>query len=194
MEMGDTMTVIRTVVFGVLLTGLAMVKASGSMNAIQKVYHHTGTLSDKVTFYLTNNPVCNQLPEHTKPPQAGWTVRTYLLPMTEIKGSVKKQVRAINHAQDKQYAVSIESVTRPIQGVKVTLAYDPRFIECDHSTYTAITSKPAALFTLYRIERVKQAGQQHNGIRRFAACKKKSHSLLLMPVMADTTLVRSVTG
>lgn len=134
--------------------------------AIERVFYHQGNMSDNLNFYLSSAPIVTTLEQASSQQTARRTVR-YMLPKAKLNmaGFVKE-------GRQGRYRVSVQSVARgkgPIDGVLITVSYDPHYVGLKLSRGMAIKEQPNFGIQLYHLDSLRMLAQSR--IQQYAAQK-----------------------
>lgn len=147
---------------------------SEKMNTITDVFHHEGTFGDKVVLYLSQEPICNRLPEKPYMQQAKDTeIVSFFLPLTTISSNqIKQRIMALNNAKKPFYIVNIQEVDKPMHGIKVVFSYNPREIMFDYERFDAIHTHKGIVFWLHNKAKLQEVHGKTDRILKLASKKK----------------------
>ena len=105
-----------------------------------------------VKFYFSGNPIFNYVPERKKKKnrdkKASFATKVFVFPYANIK-----DMRVANFINDdtknKEFRLTIEKIKAPVQGVKLTVVYNPEKIELDYACCNSTSTVKAVVFNFY---------------------------------------------
>ncbi len=166
------------------------VYGESSMNQLQKVFHHQGMFGDKVVCYFSRDPICNYLPEKPetsaqRTDQSTQKNIVFFLPMTQISSKdAREMINTINNVKKDSYGIRFTEVKQPINGIKITIAYNPNMIICDYAVFDSISMRKALIFNFHQKVVLEEMKQKTDKILRYAcnntAQKKDKHLVKIM--------------
>lgn len=173
----------RLLFFLTLVVGSLPLEAQYKINNLNKVFHHKGKLSDKVSCYFSSEPLCNSMPDRPggeKTVQGGtWQTVHFFFPMTVIgTAECKKMVEQLNGAENNLYAVQFESVTKPIKGLALVIRYDASKLGFEYKTFTSIQQQSGIVFKFHYKDVLKEISQKTNSLQYYACNNPKVHVVI----------------
>src|SRR5579872_5087257 len=104
--------------------------------SIDQVFYHRGKITDNLSFYFSSEPLVNTLGERDTMGREGWKTMRLMMPKTSITSqclsSAQQIVSNLKQVQNPRYKFSLEKVAKgkgPIDGMLLTISYDPRFVK-----------------------------------------------------------------
>lgn len=161
--------------FVLLLSLMQSLSAQVSTNTLNKVFHHKGTISNKISCYFAKEPVCNSVPQKGVTEKNGtWQRLHFLFPMTKIETTECLQmIKAISSKQEQSYSIAIHEVTAPIQGVLITVRYDTAVFGFEYEKFTSIQQQQGLVFTFYNKKVLQQLKNSAKPVTQYAGTEKK---------------------
>lgn len=155
------------------LTSLGKDKKTRS---IQKVFVHEGNLSRKIIMHLSDEPIVAYTPEsleETTNRENGLTKMTFFMPFTTVEGqSNKEALEALSGMHTEDYGVSFYPVTKPMEGIKCLVLFNPDKVGFEYKTFESISGEKGVMFQFYHQGKLK-AFAEKNKIRRHADAGKQ---------------------
>ncbi len=143
-------------------------------NKLTRVFHHEGTFGDKVVLYFAQEPIVNQVAD--RPYNKKITDQqqvAFFFPLAKVANAqVQKLIDKINAAQRPFYTVHIEQVSKPLEGIKVTLTYSPATILFEYEKFNAIHTHKGIAFQFYSKDKLNEIHQKTDGILKLVSKKK----------------------
>jgi len=146
----------------------------GNQCAITKVFHHEGTLSDKVVFHFTGNPVCTYIPkefDEEKIARGEPVHLAFFVPNGTIKHDSKHVINTLNNSEcPADYCIKVRSVTTPIKGIRYDITLYPQRRGLEYQSFQSITGERGVVFKFHDQGKLKDINVQEgdNRIRRTA--------------------------
>lgn len=170
---------------GVVILACAWVCAGigrpSAENALKDAFLHQGPKIEnslelgKLVLYFSDRADFTLLPL-TEAPSIHKSQKSYFFPQTKVVGSeVLKTIDRISRVRTAWYSVQIAVVQKPIEGVRVTITYDPEKIEVSDQFFDSIQLNKALEVIFYNKELKRRliTGAQAPLLRRAANEKKK---------------------
>lgn len=149
-------------------------------NSLSKVFFHQGQVSDKIVCYFTKEPICNHLPQMDRDLSAGNVpskkhVR-FFIPLTTILDEARSMLPKID-AHEPYYTISFNEVKKPLEGVQVSIAYDPHYIGFEFETFDAIHTHKGVVFKFHYKHILQELNKKTDHLLQFA------HNTTSMPTV-----------
>lgn len=165
---------------GVVIIGLMMsnvLSAKQKMNELTKVfYHRVGDKQGaahidlgKVVFYFTQEPIVNPLPSAQDEQEHSLT---FFFPITQASEQARSMIKGINKGASSLYRIHFELVTKPVPGIKFTIAFDPAKVGFSYETFDSISLQKGLVFRFYNKALIEQLNSQHTTMLRTACAQK----------------------
>jgi len=110
-----------------------------------------------VVFYFSKKPIVNFVPERNS--DAKNIKKVFIFPKATLKGNYcQTNVKKINDSYGVGYSLKIEPIKLPIEGVKLSITYDPTIVKIDYKTFESIGDQQGVIFSFYNkrvINRIK---------------------------------------
>ncbi len=158
---------------------VALCCARDSTNVLKEAFLHQGSdterslelgklvlyFSDRADFTLLPIPITQSAQKNQN---------TYFFPQTKVTAEVQKAIERIQHTRHAWYSVQISPTQKPIEGIRVTVAYDPTKVEVHDQFFDSIQLNKAIEIIFYNKELKKKlvTGVQAPVLRRAANDKK----------------------
>lgn len=173
----------RMYVVAVLFCSTQMMGATVRVNQLNKIFHHKGDAKDvsqlelgKLVFYFAHAPKLDIIPVSRA---ADRERRIFFFPYTNVKADkVEKMIDALNSLSGSQYNIRIETVDKPVKGVRLTLSYDPAKIGMSYDTFDSISRQKGIVFHFYNKEILEQLRTKGKPILRTAA-RTPTHAVVI---------------
>lgn len=166
----------------VLLVGHAY-GATALHNKLCKVYHHrnahaqTSIELGSCVLYFEDRPIINSLPERipsASEQQKNKTKYTFFLPAVSVNDhACRGMIVALNRQKTTNYEVRLQEVSKPIQGIKVIIAYDNNKVNFSYDYYESDGKQRGLVFRFFNKELLDKIGAKNPGLLRTALVKKK---------------------
>jgi len=101
-----------------------------------------------VIFYFSQKPIVNFVPERSQDKKQAQKI--FIFPKAVLKNSY--------NSQGAGYSLKIESIKLPIEGVKLSITYDPNIVDFDYNVFESIANEKGVVFNFYNkqlIEKIK---------------------------------------
>ena len=159
-----------------LMLGVLSVHAA-SVIKMNKAFYHKGTMSDKIVFYFSKDPVCMYVPQQTDTlavNEQGFSKIELLFPFTELANSeVKSFISQMNvTAQDNPYRVYLASNDMH-NGLACTVSFKPQDVGLQYEIFEAITGEKGVVFTFFKRRMAEELNNNCFPVRRVGYLKKK---------------------
>lgn len=142
--------------------------------SMTKLFHHHGTISDKLSCYFSAQPLCNPISDREVTVNgAAWRVISFMVPRASMDQEVRSLARSITDTAQDHYAIVVEQVAVPVPGVRISITYNPEHIGIEQGTYTAIQQQPGLIFTLFHKDVVRELDIKQQPVHYLALGKKK---------------------
>lgn len=170
--------------FGILnaQTKIAKNSASSSVN-LKKVYVHDGNLSRKIILHFSKEPVVTYAPESIQEKERdekGLLKMTFFMPLVQVHDEANKEaLEALSGMHSKDYGLSFYQVTKPMQGIKCLIAFNPDKIGFEYKTFQSITGDKGIMFQFYHQDVLRKISESNNIRMQASVNLKKSSSSLL---------------
>lgn len=138
-------------------------------NELTKVYHHYSSLGDKVVCYFSQEPICNRLPVKATQNDQEKTSLVLFMPGTTESVEAKTMIKKIQAAKRPYYSCAFQEVTKPIQGIKLTITYNPKKIVCNYETFDAITANKGIVFSFHNKEVLQELSSKTGQLLQYAS-------------------------
>lgn len=136
------------------------------------VSHHVGPFGERITFRFNGVPIFNQLPSRPgSEEQEAQQVQEYhfFLPQTVLKGEATKRfVSQMNVTTHTAYNVSLEAVSLPMEGLLLTVKFDPSKVGFQLESGISPKGEPSITLTFHDRTALHAIGSQHNTVLRTA--------------------------
>jgi N-acetylmuramoyl-L-alanine amidase len=147
------------------------------MNELTKVFYHR--VSDKqgaahidlgkVVFYFTQEPIVNPLPSGRDDNEQSMT---FFFPTTKASEQARTMINGINKNSSSLYRMHFELVSKPVQGIKFTIAFDPAKVGFSYETFDSIGLQKGLVFRFYNKALIEQLNSKHTTMLRTACAHK----------------------
>ncbi len=150
----------------------------GKIN-VKKVYVHDGNFSRKVILHFSKEPVVTYTPESVNEKERdaqGLLKMHFFIPLACINETVNKEaLEALSGMHSSDYGLSFSEVSKPMQGIKCLIAFNPDKIGFEYKTFQSITGDSGIIFQFYH-QNVLRKMSENNNIRMHASANifKKS--------------------
>lgn len=162
-------------------TKIAKNSASSSVN-LKKVYVHDGNLSRKIILHFSKEPVVTYTPESIQEKERdekGLLKMTFFMPLVQVHDEANKEaLEALSGMHSKDYGLSFYQVTKPMQGIKCLIAFNPDKIGFEYKTFQSITGDKGIMFQFYHQDVLRKISESNN-IRMQASVNLKNHNSVL---------------
>ena len=159
-----------------LMKALASLGKKKKMRSIQKIFVHEGNLSRKIIMHLSDDPIVAYTPEsleETTNRENGLSKMTFFMPFTTVEGqSNKEALEALSGMHTEDYGLSFYPVTKPMEGMKCLVLFNPDKIGFEYKTFESINGEKGVMFQFYHQGKLK-AFAEKNKIRRHADAGKQ---------------------
>lgn len=163
-------------------TKIAKNSASSSVN-LKKVYVHDGNLSRKIILHFSKEPVVTYTPESIQEKERdekGLLKMTFFMPLVQVHDEANKEaLEALSGMHSKDYGLSFYQVTKPMQGIKCLIAFNPDKIGFEYKTFQSITGDKGIMFQFYHQDVLRKISESNNIRMQASVNLKKSSSSLL---------------
>jgi len=154
---------------------------------IAKVFHHKSGIELKnditsdielgnVVFYFVKKlkkPIINFIPMKNST-NLSQKAATFIFPKATIKDAVcQKMIKRINRETGHGYALRIEKIKVPIDGIRLTIQYDPKKVSFRYTFCKSIGNYEGVIFSFYNEYLINKLEQRADDIVRTACSKKK---------------------
>lgn len=101
-----------------------------------------------VIFYFSKKPIVSFVPERGQ--DVDKTQKVFIFPKTTVKNSYcKSSIREVNNTFGKGYSMKIEQIKLPIDGVKVSILYNPKIVDFNYKIFESVADKKGVVFNFY---------------------------------------------
>lgn len=147
--------------------------AKNTMNELTKVFYHRVSEAQgaahidlgKIVFYFTKDPIINPLPSsHDDTAQS----MTFFFPITKASDQARTMMSGINKNTSTLYRVHCEVVSKPVPGIKFTVAFDPAKVGFVYETFDSIGLQKGLVFRFYNKGLIEQLNNKHTSMLRTA--------------------------
>lgn len=154
-------------------------------SVLSKVFVHKGTLSDKLVFSFTGDPVCTYMPKNeqenvvnnaTTVSQDGQMRMTFFIPAATIKSKENKKVLTSIGTDlcSSQYCVQVKEVTAPTKGLEYTISFAPEKRGFEYLSFRSITGQKGIMFKFHdQLALRKVNNNAPSKVKRISMGKKK---------------------
>jgi len=154
-------------------------------NRLKDVFLHQGPKAEsslelgKLVLYFSNRADFTLLPL-TESASLHRAQKSYFFPQTKVGADAASAMARVSRVHHAWYSVQVVAVQKPIEGVRVTLTYDPEKIEVYDQFFDSIQLNKALEVMFYNKELKKRlvTGLQTPLLRR-AANEKKKHGVIV---------------
>lgn len=145
---------------------------------LTNILYYQGTLTDLLIIEFDNLPICISEPP-TKQPSFFKTKNIndikkefqFFLPLTSLKQqSILQTLKKLKESQN-EYQISIESVNKPIRGLKMNITYDPANIGCEYGH--ARNGENNYLLAMHHKKNLNNVNNIGNPLRWYSNSKKR---------------------
>jgi N-acetylmuramoyl-L-alanine amidase len=169
----------------ILLLVTQLYSIAASPNKLCKVYHHrnahaqTNIELGSFVLYFEDRPIINSLPERIpetskQHKDQNKTKYTFFLPAVSVNDNAcRAMITALNHQKTTNYEVRLQEVSKPIQGIKVIIAYDNNKVNFSYDYYESDGKQRGLIFRFFNKELLEKIGTKNPGLLRTALVKKK---------------------
>ncbi|UNE35518.1 N-acetylmuramoyl-L-alanine amidase [Vermiphilus pyriformis] len=134
----------------------------------------------KLVLYLTAHPVINKVEDTLTPYTQSKRRIEYIIPqLSYAQGEIIAKIKNIEKYKNKFYEISIESITKPVKGVKIAFIYDPALVEIGTDIFERINLEKGVAFYIYNKSVRTQLSTQTNSVLRTAYIPAKVPRILL---------------
>ncbi|NBQ17387.1 hypothetical protein EBU24_03655 [bacterium] len=163
-------------------TKIAKNSASSSIN-LKKVYVHDGKLSRKIILHFSKKPVVTYAPEsiHEKErDENGLLKMTFFMPLVTVHDEANKEaLESLSGMHSKDYGLSFSQVTKPMQGIKCLVAFNPDKEGFEYKTFQSITGDEGVMLQFYHQDILRKISESNNIRMQASVTLKKSTSSVL---------------
>jgi N-acetylmuramoyl-L-alanine amidase len=159
------------------------IKASSSTpNKLTKLFYHQGTLGDQVVCYFDHEPLCNFMPEtEKKGDEIGRCKANFFLPLTSLANNEARQMmQKVNNTIRNNYSIQMAEVKKPVNGIQVTIEYNPEKVTCDYSSCDTITMQKGLVFSFHNKPNLDEINEKTNFVLKYAAHKPVRSPLVML--------------
>ncbi|MDR3550393.1 MAG: N-acetylmuramoyl-L-alanine amidase [Candidatus Babeliales bacterium] len=181
-----------------LLAGLSVVFVSGmyadvQKNAqLQKVFHHQAAMPHKVAtakvielgsivFYFSHTPIINTLSSGVIK-KGGSQELVLFFPKATGTSDEIKQIQSINNLESVPYSVKLETVKKPTDGLRFSIAYDPKKVGVKYDFFDFIGGhrpQPGVRFQFYNQELLHELSAKTDRSMLNVACAKRVSQVVI---------------
>jgi len=116
-----------------------------------------------VVFYFSEKPIVNFVPERKSKEKKGKKV--FIFPKAGLKSKIcQNSVKQINTVSGVGYSLKIEKVTLPIEGVKLSITYDPGSVKIDYKMFESVANKQGVIFSFYNKKLINKIKNKENNV------------------------------
>jgi N-acetylmuramoyl-L-alanine amidase len=151
-----------------ILALCAWVLPCWSACSIERVFYHQGNMSDNLNFYLSSAPIVTTLAESPSQRKDQYKTVRFMLPKT-----MSREADFVKEGRGNRYRVTVTKIAKgkgPIDGVLITVSYDPRLIQLKLSRGMAIKEQPNFGIQLYHLDALAALANTHT-IQRYTEHK-----------------------
>jgi N-acetylmuramoyl-L-alanine amidase len=155
-------------------------------NELKDIFLHQGKNDSsleigKLVLYFSDNAAFTLLPI-PETQSSNKVLKSYFFPQTKVAINKKLQeaIERIQHMRHNSYAVHFALVSKPLEGIKVTVSYDPEKIEVREQFFNSIQLNKAIEIVFYNKELKKKLIMSVQApVLRRAAQDKKKHGVVI---------------
>jgi len=157
-------------------------------NSLTKAFFHKSQISDKVVCYFTREPMCNNMPQAQKneldqATQAilgGNTKQVrFFIPLTNIIREARDAIPKINSISHEYYKIGFTEVNKPLNGIQIHVAYDPRYIGFEFETFNAIHTHKGIVFKFHHKQALQELNKKTDHILQYAYNRTKMPTIII---------------
>ena len=137
-------------------------------NEMTKVFYHQSPMSDKLVCYFTQDPVCNRVPSKSKEGSEVKATMQFFMPMTAETTEAKTMIKKIQAQKKPHYSITFNEVSKPINGVALTIHYNPQKIVCNYESFDAINTHKGLIFSFHNKEALQTLKLKTDGLLQYA--------------------------
>lgn len=149
---------------------------------LTKLFYHQGMMTDKLVFYFTQDPICNRIPY--KEQQADVRVLTFFMPLVRVGKEAQQTIAALKAKnltaeQQSPYHIQFSHEKKPVQGIKLTITYNPEKVDCEYSKFDAISGFKGLTFSLYNKEVIQKLQHKEVPLLQYASYSPQKTRIVL---------------
>jgi len=135
-------------------------------NSLVRVAQDLG--SGTISLFFIKKPIINFIPIRHKDNETVFLEKVFIFPKAEIKDLQIEDFKGEN------YEIKIEQIKTPIEGIKLSIAYNTKKVSFDYKFTESVNSYHAIVFSFYNEELMEKLRKNVDSVLRTACLNFKS--------------------
>ncbi|MEX0940729.1 MAG: N-acetylmuramoyl-L-alanine amidase [Candidatus Babeliales bacterium] len=149
-------------------------------NKLNKLFYHQSSLSDRIVCCFEKSPLCKQIAKNEKKDMNECGIE-FFLPQTYLASSEARQMmQTVNQIKRNHYSIQFSEETKPAQGIKVSIKYNPQKVACDYALCDTISMQKGLVFNFHNKDVLNLLNQNTSSILHQASNIQKSKPRVML--------------